>query len=123
MHQIESVPLKWPRKLPLLDHAGERLAWIDGGRAALLWRQDKVRLHVRARKVRAVQVQPATADRTEYVDSRFRRTRYSHNHETDDNPEGVWTLIRLPKHTRAVFLDVLRSCVVKEETEQDSLAA
>ncbi len=119
MHQIESVPLRWPRKLPLLDHAGERLAWIDGAKACTLWRDGKVCLHVRKRIVRAVRIQ--VLDQAEYCPSQFRTTRYSHDHETAENPEGVWTLIRLPRHIRPVFLDVLRSCLV--ERSQGSLAA
>ncbi len=45
-----------------------------------------------------------------YKPSESRPTRYSHNHETETNPEKVWTLIYLPGSTASIFLAVARSC-------------
>jgi hypothetical protein len=46
-----------------------------------------------------------------YKASEARPTKYSHNHEAPDNPENVWTLTRLPRSTRKIFIEVVTDCI------------
>lgn len=50
-------------------------------------------------------------ERKAYKASRHRPTHYSHDHETEENPANVWTLIMLPNHTMPVFLAVATGCL------------
>lgn len=36
--------------------------------------------------------------------------KYSHNSETDQNPQGVWTLKRIPTNTAPIFRAVVIDC-------------
>jgi hypothetical protein len=85
-----------------------------------------VRLHLRARQVRAVQGGPP--DRAVFFPGRpgIGGRRYSHDHQTADNPEGVWTLIRIPGRDQAIFLRVAADCGGVSRTirrQPDSTAA
>jgi hypothetical protein len=46
-----------------------------------------------------------------YKPSEARPTHYSYDWETDDNPQNCWTLLRLPKATRKIFLEVVTDCI------------
>ena len=41
--------------------------------------------------------------------------RYSHDHETGDNPRGCWMLKHLPRHTRDVYLQAVTDCLKQEK--------
>jgi hypothetical protein len=46
-----------------------------------------------------------------YKPSEARPTHYSYDWATDDNPENCWTLLRLSKSTRPIFLEVVTDCI------------
>jgi len=102
-------PIRWPVKVLLLDQAGEPLCWIPRAHAIELWRDGKVLLHLRRRKVYSVEASPI--DPTVYFPRGHSTPRhYSHDHDTVDNPEGCWTLIRIPSSAQPVFLRVATDC-------------
>lgn len=37
--------------------------------------------------------------------------KYSHNHETETNPEKVWTIKRIPAKVQCIFQEVVTSCL------------
>lgn len=99
----------------MVDIHGEHLFWASENQAHQLLKKRQVRLVRRRGHTRLL---VATADfATEYnaLDrgrgTALDATRYSHNHETGDNPEKVWTLKRLPRSTRPVFTAVLDECL------------
>jgi hypothetical protein len=48
---------------------------------------------------------------------------YSHKHVAKDNPEGVWTLKRLPAKVLPIFRTVVTSCVVSPAREYEIFKA
>jgi hypothetical protein len=98
--------------VPLYDQSRELLGSIERAHAIELWRAGKVRLRLRRnRTVGAVEASP--------VDDRVYSSRpylgagrrYSHKHETEENPEGVWTLVRIDTRQRPIFVRVLTDCL------------
>jgi hypothetical protein len=107
--QITRIPL--PEKVPVLDHAGERMFWADAASARRLVLEKKAECLWSKRKVRALRLIGRGHD--EFIKSgaaRRRGLRYSHNRETADNPQGCWTLIHIPNSCRKVFTAVLDEC-------------
>jgi hypothetical protein len=93
--------------IAVLNGVEETLGWVDEPEARRLIEQRKVTLlgtGTKIRKLRYVDIKPG--ERISFARSELKHTRYSHNHETADNPEKCWTLIRLPKHTQHVFMAV-----------------
>jgi hypothetical protein len=46
-----------------------------------------------------------------YKPSQARPTKYSHNRDTPDNPQNVWTLKRLPNSTARIYRRVQTDCL------------
>jgi hypothetical protein len=92
---------------------GERcLELADGARVARLAKAPNAELVWRHRDGKLVEIQLHEAG----DDSRKRGRagnplRYSHDHETADNPENVWTLREIPSEARRVFTAVLLDCL------------
>jgi hypothetical protein len=94
--------------IAVLNGVEETLGWVDEPEARRLLEQRKVTLlgtGTKVRKLRYIDIKPG--ERISFARSELKHTRYSHNHETPDNPEKCWTLIRLPKHTQHVFMAVV----------------
>jgi hypothetical protein len=102
-----------PRRLELVDARGEHLMWCD---------EDLARKFLKARKARMIRKRGRThlvaivgaakfGSLTGGRGTAMDKTRYSHNHETRDNPEKVWTLKRLPSSTREIFRAVVDDCL------------
>jgi len=109
-----SPPERVHPKLPVLDDSQPGLPrvvqYVDADHAIQMM-LDKIAAPLfTKKKIRALKLlAPAAPPETEPASHSdvFKRTKYSHHHETQDNPENVWTLKRLPKTTRPVFLRVL----------------
>lgn len=99
----------------MVDGHGQHLFWADDAQARALLKERKARLvrkhgHARilvatdgfAREYGSLEAGRGTA---------FDKTRYSHNHETRENPEKVWTLKRIARVDRPVFTAVLDDCL------------
>jgi hypothetical protein len=105
-----------PSKLAVVDPQGELLFWVeDGDEARTLIKKRQARLIRKNGRVRMLVATDAFTEEYGSLDggrgTAFDKTRYSHNHETDTNPEKVWTLKRLPRTTRPVFTRVLDDCL------------
>jgi hypothetical protein len=102
-----SQPRRLADRVALLDADGTHLSWLEDDDARRLVRQGKVEVLGTRNKVRAVRVvrgETLTADeRMVAKRSGPARRHYSHNHETEDNPAGVWTLVRIPESQREFF--------------------
>jgi hypothetical protein len=88
---------------------GERcLELADGARVARLARAANAELVRRRRDGKLVEIQLHEAGDDSAKRARLGNPRrYSHDHETDDNPENVWTLREIPSKARPVFLTVV----------------
>lgn len=100
------------RKLAVLDAANEHVCWLDEHAARDLIKRGEVELLWSKRRVRALRLIDGSAASA----ARLRGlapvgTRYSHKHETPDNPANVWTLRHLPAHTRTIFRAVVDGCL------------
>jgi hypothetical protein len=104
-----------PERLEVIDTTGAHLMWCDDRTARELLKKRQARLVRRNGHVRVLVANDALqAQYGSLAGGRgtaFDKTRYSHNHETADNPEKVWTLKRLPSCTRKVFTAVLDDCL------------
>ena len=97
-----------PYRIAVLGRAGEFLFWADEERARDLLKTGEVTLirsggrvrvlHASSRLVHAVPDGRGTG---------LDNTRYSHNHETQQNPPRVWTLKPIRKRDRQAFTAVL----------------
>jgi hypothetical protein len=104
--------------ISLLDHAGEHLMWLTVSQAQKLIdekRAEPVGTRRRPmRKVRFRTPEPDMKDRRFII--RGLALGGSHRHARQDNPEGVWTIDRLDKSTRSIFLAVVNECLVGTPT-------
>lgn len=104
------------------------LWWITEQKAhQYLRKREVLQLHFTKRHIRSVHLiekappaaSPVPASAAGYKPASLRRKGMgdSHDHDTDDNPEGVWTIDDLPKSkakskfVRRVFLAVQLSCL------------
>ena len=101
------------RQIAVVDTHGVHLMWCDEETAHSLLVTRKARL---VRKNGHDRMLVATVAVTEFGSltagrgTVFDKTRYSHNHQTAENPEKVWTLKWLG-NTRAIFTAVLDECL------------
>ena len=98
-------------RVPVVTDDGRHVCWADETLARDLLRSRKARLFRRGGAIRMLVVAEGIVARLklEGRGTALDRTRYSHNHETYDNPERCWTLRHLG-NTRAIFLRVLLDC-------------
>ena len=103
------------RKFPLvaeLNGRKEVIGWVGEEDARRLIKEGKASLTGPWRR-RALRITVQTGEKIRFASSEIRHTRYSHNHETRENPENVWTLLRLARWTQSVFLaQLLEQCAV-----------
>ena len=104
-----------PLKLAVVNDCGEHLFWCEEDQARDLIKRRRVRL---VRKNGHDRMLVATDELIREYGSleagrgtAFDKTRYSHNHETEINPEKVWTLKRISRRDRPVFTAVLDDCI------------
>lgn len=101
-------------KLSVIDAAGEHLFWVTEDQARDMVRKGQVTVIRRKGSVRALRATSAfdlayrniATGRGTALD----KTRYSHNRESEDNPEKVWTLRHLANSSQDVFLQVATDC-------------
>jgi len=97
--------------VPIKDHAGETLEWVDIGRARELIGAGAVEILGTRRKIRALRFR-----RTEpAMERRFfpvRRAGFGapHRRETAQNPRGCWHLEFLRESARSIFTKVVDDC-------------
>lgn len=101
------------RKLPVQDQGGELLFWVTDDRARELVRDRKVEILWGGKKARALRVIDEQAMTQFFGWGHESGRHYSHDHETDRNPRGVWTLVPVPRSTRRIFGAVLTSVTGK----------
>jgi len=95
-----------PYRLSVVDAAGKHLFWVDDEKARQLIKERKVEILRTKRRVRALRaIAPVLEMRGSAAD--LRGARYSHDRATEENPHGVWTLVRIPKSTRDIFTSVV----------------
>lgn len=84
-------------------------ALIAAGRIRPIWGRGRVRQLRWVGQHLEAETPVAQSPLRSTHDIRF-RTRYSHKHETPQNPPNVWTFLPLDPWTRAVFLAVVLEC-------------
>ena len=95
-----------PYRLSVVDAAGTHLFWVDDEKARLLIKERKVEILRTKRRVRALRaIKPVLEMRGS--PSSLHGAAYSHDRETEDNPNGCWMLVRIPKSTRDIFTSVV----------------
>lgn len=88
------------------------LELADGARVARLARAPNAELVRRRRDGKLVEIQLHEAGDDSGKRGRAGNPRrYSHDHETEDNPENVWTLRQIPSQARPVFRAVIEDCM------------
>jgi hypothetical protein len=101
-------------RIQVLALSGEHLFWADDEQGRDLLRTGKaqlIRCRGRARILQAVVSLRRDGElRMLGRGTALDRTRYSHNRETEDNPEKVWTLKYLSPSLRPVFMRVVSEC-------------
>lgn len=99
-----------PSKLSVVDGDGKHLFWADEEQSRELLRDKKVEALRTKRKIRGLRTIVPDCVLNGSI-AQLRGRKYSHNREAVDNPQGCWTLIRLPNSTREIFTAVLDQCV------------
>jgi hypothetical protein len=110
-------PCVLPEKIEVLDSSGRLIFWADEDQARELLKRGQATLVQRKGKARYLLGSDQLTKYGELTRGRgnaFTQTRYSHNRETEENPERVWTLVRLPRSTRRVFLAVVEQCAKRK---------
>lgn len=87
------------------------LELADPSRVRQLAKAPNARLIRRRRDGKVVEIQlSAAGDDSARPERHTNPRRYSYDHETDENPSGVWTLKHIPTAARPVFRAVLDDC-------------
>lgn len=105
----ERENLTFLRMLPVQDSGGELLFWATDDQARELLRNGEVEILWGGKKPRALRVVDEQAMTQFFGWGNESGRHYSHDHETDTNPHGCWTLTRVPRSTRRIFGAVLTS--------------
>jgi hypothetical protein len=110
----------WERlaRLPLTDPESNFLYWVDDERARDLVSMGKARFLRTKKKIRGVELVPpgqsAKAPASKPIKPTVIRKRGttgdSHRQERTDNPAGVWTIDRVARNKRNLFLQVVTDC-------------
>jgi hypothetical protein len=102
-------------RIAVIGVSGEHLMWADDARARELVKLGQARPIRRKGRDRVLQAVAGWKKPGEVNLSgrgtALDRTRYSHRRETEDNPQNVWTLVRLGASTRPIFVQVLEECL------------
>lgn len=101
-------------RVSLLDHAGEHIMWLTVSQAEQMIKEKRCeavgqRPGARLRKVRFQTPEPDMTGREFKVREAGMGT--PHQKERHDNPQGVWTIDRLPRSTRKLFVNVVTDCL------------
>lgn len=84
------------------------LSWITQGKVRPVAKNNVVRkLEWIGPKIRVITREEEARG---YKSSEWRRTQYSYDWETQDNPKNVWAMKLLPNHTRAIYCAVAIEC-------------
>jgi hypothetical protein len=99
-------------RIALLSPDGRHVSWLREDEAVDLIRQGRVELLGTSKKVRFVRQLPDCIGTPEQRLGAGHKTgpcrrHYSHKRETPQNPEGVWTLRRIPDWQAVYFLPPL----------------
>lgn len=104
--------------ISLIDHAGEHVMWLTVSQAGKLIAEKRAEAmgtrRKPMRKLRFCMPEPDMRGRRFII--RGLALGGSHRHAREDNPEGVWTIDRLPNFTRKIFLAVVNECLVGTPT-------
>ncbi len=105
-----------PAKLPVIDlDTQDILLWVDDGQAREMIKGGKARfLRTKKRIYGLTLIDQISGKRSVVKPTILRRrgtTGDSHNHERPDNPERVWTIDRIGKNKRGIFLKVVTDCL------------
>jgi hypothetical protein len=82
----------------------------DEARAARLVKASNVYAVRRRRDGKVVEIQVMDAGGDRDGPHRGNPRRYSYDHESDQNPRGVWTLKHLDRSTRQIFRAAIDDC-------------
>jgi hypothetical protein len=100
-------------RLPVKNRAGEVVCYVSD-KVALRWIEEKRCTPIGTKNVIRGLLLGTDIDHSKVISIRdYMGQAYSHRHDAKDNPEGVWTLKRLPKSTAPIFRAVLDSCMSK----------
>ena len=102
-------------RLEVLGAEGEHVRWVDEEQARNLVKRGVATVRRTKRRIRALQLVPTAARIDDAGGRRDLKNRglqagAAHARETNKNPRGVWTIERLPKSTRDIFLTVVEDC-------------
>jgi hypothetical protein len=92
-----------PFRLSVQDASGKHLYWADEEEARQLIKERKVRILRTKKRIRGLRAVGSIVA----SQATLRGKGYSHDHETNTNPKGVWTLVRIPESTRDIFTSVI----------------
>lgn len=95
--------LTFPRRVPLCDHAGTVLSWLNPAQASETARKPGIGIIRTKHRIKALQyLGPDPAALT--GGSHHRRPAGTpHRNETYYNPKGVWHIDRIPTEWRELF--------------------
>lgn len=98
--------------IQLLDRAGQHVKWVTDAEAeGYLKRHEAVeRGRGKHRKLKLLGDSPIA---NHHGPMRQRGLGESHRRDTYDNPRGCWSINRVPKSARGVFLQVVTDCLPK----------
>jgi hypothetical protein len=104
--------MHFAKKVALLDHADELLAYITAAEAGVLAHEKRVDLLGTKNKIRVVRIRRVEPDMS-HREFAIRKPGFGspHRRETSDNVRGVWTLQRMPSSARPIFSQVLDDCL------------
>lgn len=100
-------------RLPVKDRSGEVLFYVAPATALDMISRGVVLPVGTKHTIRGLRVSPKYDDSKVISLAAYVGQRYSHSHETRDNPEGCWTLKRLSRSVRPVFTQVIADCIQK----------
>lgn len=89
-------PARWPM--------AKAMAMVQSGEAEIIWGRKQVE------SIRLI-AKPTGSTPKEPKSTLKSGTKYSHNRKTRDNPENVWTLHRISRKDRCVFLTSIIDCL------------
>jgi hypothetical protein len=95
-----------PRSLAVFDRAGQFVQRVSRERALTLLSKPGAVMGSGEGVIRLV-----APDTRVYPAGKMRRSRTSHNRETADNPQGVWTLVRISPQDASIYTRVRDECL------------
>ena len=97
-------------RIAFIDADGQHVSWLNEDEARELVRSGRASFLGTRKKIRCIQAAASGPDQGPPARPGAARRKYSHRRETEENPAGVWTLIRLRNAERPFFVPAELRC-------------